>query len=71
MNEAVDKFKTQKVPYGGCTMDKALSRDNAMYNISEYSNLKQDEIDSKTKLIMPLSKPGSNFSFSPKNAYLR
>ena len=79
MNEAVDKFKMPKVPFGGYTMDKALSRDNAMYNISECSNLKPGDENSFVELLLlkqseenlPLTKPMSNFSFSPRNPHLR
>lgn len=41
--KAIEKFKLPKVPLAGYTMDKALGRDNAMYNISEHSNLKDKE----------------------------
>jgi len=43
VSKAIDKFKLPKVPLAGYTMDKAPGRDNAMYNISETSNLKTKE----------------------------
>lgn len=43
VTRAIDKFKLPKVPLAGYTMDKALGRDNTMYNISEHNNLKEKE----------------------------
>jgi hypothetical protein len=43
VTRAIEKFKLPKVPLAGYTMDKALGRDNAMYNISEHNNLKEKE----------------------------
>ena len=43
VTSAIEKFKLPKVPLAGYTMDKVLGRDNAMYNISEHSNLKEKE----------------------------
>lgn len=43
VSKAIDKFKLPKVPLAGYTMDKTPGRDNAMYNISEISNLKTKE----------------------------
>ena len=43
VTKAIDKFKLPKVPLAWYSMEKVPGRDNAMYNISETSNLKNKE----------------------------
>jgi len=44
VNAALSKFRrNSRVPFNGCTMDKALGRDNMMYNLSDVNNLNKQE----------------------------
>jgi len=69
VSSAFKKFQSPKVQ--GYTMEKTKGRDNAMYNVSEYSNLKDQSENALNQLLsLREGKNSSTVSKVPGNEYM-